>query len=264
MAGVTAHGQDQRGHVEAAQRRAIGQIAGGRAAPEVLDLGLRTCEVRLADASVLVHAPGPATVAVRGEIERIGPVRALAAPNVLHHLLLGDTAAAWPQARVLAAAGLRGKRPDLRIDEELGEKPPALWASDLDQALVNGAPSLGEVVSLQRANGAWDRFGPSHLFRYAIPNDGCALRGSPDRMLAWGFDRVSVAHGAVLAPRARGAAPGVRLVALECGRETRARRDRGADSRFARGRSARAADRHRGAYAASTARSSSSTRRARS
>lgn len=190
-----------------------------------LDLGLRTSVVRLADRSVLVHAPGPATAGARAEIERIGPVRALVAPNLLHHLFLGEAAAAWPEARVFGAAGLRAKRPDLRIDEELGEKPPELWARDLEQALVHGAPSLGEVVFLHRAsgtllcldlcfnvrppasvftrlfmraNGAWDRFGPSRLFRYAILKDGRALRGSLERILAWDFDRVSVAHGAVL------------------------------------------------------------------
>jgi hypothetical protein len=99
----------------------------------------------------------------------------------------------------------------VRIDEELGEKPPELWARELDQALVGGAPSLNEVVFLHRAsrtllcldlcfhvrppkglvtqlfmraNGAWDRFGPSRLFRYGIVKDRRALRGSLDRILA--------------------------------------------------------------------------------
>jgi hypothetical protein len=95
----------------------------------------------------------------------------------------------------------------------------------LDQALVQGAPSLNEVVFLHRPsrtllcldlcfhvrpprnlvtqlfmrlNGAWDRFGPSRIFRYAIVKDRRALRASLDRVLAWDFDRVSVAHGDVL------------------------------------------------------------------
>jgi hypothetical protein len=194
-------------------------------APGGIELGARTCVIRLADGSVLVHAPGPSTLAARDEIERLGPVRALVAPNLLHHLFLADAARAFPGARVFAAAGLRGKRADLRIDEELGDEAPALWAGELEQLLVRGAPSLCEVVFLHRPsrtllcldlcfhvrpprnaitrlfmrlNGAWDRFGPSRIFRYAIAKDRAALRGSVDRILAWDFDRVSVAHGDVL------------------------------------------------------------------
>jgi hypothetical protein len=194
-------------------------------APGGIQLGVRTCVVRLADGSVLVHAPGPASAGAREEIERIGPVRALIAPNLLHHLFLADAARAFPQARVFAAPGLRAKRADLRIDEQLAEKAPELWARELDQMLVQGAPSLSEVVFLHRAsrtllcldlcfhvrpprnlrtqlfmrlNGAWDRFGPSRIFRYAIAKDRRALRASLERILAWDFDRVSVAHGDVL------------------------------------------------------------------
>ncbi len=190
-----------------------------------LELGVRTCVLRVADGSVLVHAPGPGTVAARAAIERIGPVRALVAPNLLHHLFLGDAANAFPQARVFAAPGLRAKRPDLRIDEELGEKPPEAWARELDQIAVQGAPGLNEVVFLHRPsrtllcldlcfnvgppataftrlfmrlNGAWDRFCPSRIFRHFLLKDPRALRASIDRTLAWDFDRVTVAHGRVL------------------------------------------------------------------
>jgi hypothetical protein len=190
-----------------------------------LELGLRTCVLRLADGSVLVHAPGPLDAEARAEIERLGPVRALIAPNLLHHLFLADAARAFPNARVYAAPGLRAKRGDVRIDEELGEEAPALWARELDQVVLGGVPRLGEVVFLHRAsatllcldlcfnvrppkpfatrllmraNGAWDRFGPSRIFRFAILKDARVLRASLDRVLEWEFERVTVAHGDVL------------------------------------------------------------------
>jgi hypothetical protein len=190
-----------------------------------LELGARTCIVRLSDGSLVVHAPGPGTAAARAEIERLGRVRALFAPNLLHHLFLADAIAAFPEARVFAAPGLAAKRPDLRVDEELGEKAPALWARDLDAVVLAGVPRLCEVVFLHRAsgtllcvdlcfnvrppkplftrllmraNGAWDRFGPSRIFRHAILKDPRALRASLDRILGWEFERVSVAHGDVL------------------------------------------------------------------
>lgn len=190
-----------------------------------LELGARTCVVRLADGGVVIHAPGPLTAGLQREIEALGPVRALIAPNLLHHLFLADAARAFPEARVFAAPGLREKVAGVRVDEVLGEKPPALWVGELDQLLVGGAPGLGEVVFLHRAsrtllcldlcfnvrrstslftrlfmraNGAWDRFGPSHIFRYTMTKDAARVRASVDRILTWDFERVTVAHGDVL------------------------------------------------------------------
>jgi len=195
-----------------------------------LDLGVRTCVVRLGDGGTLVHAPGPITVGLRGEIEALGPVRALVAPNLLHHMYLESCSLAFPQARVFGAPGLREKLGTTRIDEVLGEKPPPLWEAELDQLLVTGTPGLNEVVFLHRAsrtllcldlcfnvrrssslftrvfmrvNGAYGRFGPSRLFRYTMLSDARAVRESVDRILEWDFARVTVAHGDVLETGAR-------------------------------------------------------------
>ncbi len=197
-----------------------------------LELGARSLVIRLRDGGTLVHAPGPGTAAARAEIEAIGPVRALIAPNLLHHMSLADCARAFPGARVFGAPGLREKLPQLRIHEALAEKPPALWQAELDQLVLRGAPGLNEVVFLHRAsrtllcldlcfnvrgsasrftrlfmraNGAWDRFGPSRLFRYTILRDARAMRESVDQVLAWDFERVSVAHGDVLESGGRAA-----------------------------------------------------------
>lgn len=190
-----------------------------------LELGTRTTIVRLADGGLLVHSPGPFTAALRGEIEALGPVRALIAPNLLHHLFLAESASAFPRALVFAAPGLREKLGATRIDQVLAEAPPPLWANDLDQLVVRGAPGLNEVVFLHRAsrtlicgdlcfnvrnsssaftrvfmrlNSAYGRFGPSRLFRYTVLKDAREMRASIDRILEWDFERVVVAHGEVL------------------------------------------------------------------
>jgi hypothetical protein len=197
-----------------------------------LELGARTCVVRLRDGGVIVHAPGPLTAGLSREIEALGPVRALIAPNLLHHMFLADSANAFPQARVFGAPGLLEKLGSTRIDEVLGEKAPPLWAGELEQLLVQGTPGLGEVVFLHRAshtllcldlcfnvrsspsrftrlfmraNGAYGHFGPSRAFRYLMLKDARAVRASIDRILAWDFERVSVAHGEVLESGGRAA-----------------------------------------------------------
>jgi hypothetical protein len=193
--------------------------------PGGIELGTRCCVIRLSGGGVLVHSPGPLDDEVRRAIDSLGPVRALVAPNLLHHLFLRENVRAYPQARVFGAPGLREKLRDVRIDDELGNEPPDLWAADLGQIAVGGAPSLNEVVFLHRAsrtllcldlcfnvrssasavtrlfmrvNGAYGRFGPSRIFRFAVLKDRRAMRASIDRILDWDFERVTVAHGEIL------------------------------------------------------------------
>jgi hypothetical protein len=190
-----------------------------------LEIGARATLVRLRDGGLLVHSPVPLDAERRAAVTKLGPVRALVAPNLLHHLHLAAWAHAFPEARVFGAPGLAAKRPDLRVDETLGDAPPPLWAADLDQRLVGGMPRANEVVFLHRAtrtllltdlafhirvsdhrptriamrlNGAYGRFGPSRLLRWVVTRDRAALRESVDRILAWDFERVIVTHGEVL------------------------------------------------------------------
>src|SRR4029434_6688512 len=72
--------------------------------------------LRLSDGSLLVHSPVALTPERRAAIEALGPVAHLYAPNLYHHLEIGAWASAFPTARLHAPAGLRRKRPDLRID----------------------------------------------------------------------------------------------------------------------------------------------------
>lgn len=190
-----------------------------------VELGTRSVLIRLGSGGVLVHTPGPLDDDVRRAIDSLGPVRALVAPNLLHHMFLAESIHAYPEARVFGAPGLREKLGDVRIDEVLGDRPPDLWSADLDQIFVTGAPSLNEIVFLHRAsrtllcldlcfnvresasfatrlmmrvNGAYGRFGPSRIFRFGVMKNRRAMRASIDRILAWDFDRVTVAHGDVL------------------------------------------------------------------
>ncbi len=189
-----------------------------------LALGTRTTVIRLADGGLWVHSPGPLADTLADELRALGPVTCLVAPNLMHHLYLGDWIRAFPDARTFAVAGLDRVRPELRLDETLGDEPPAAWKGQIEQLRTQGVPKLDEVdffhpatrtlvltdlcFNVQasdswltrlglRINAAWQRFTPSRLFKSFI-RDRDALRGGVERILEWDFERVVLTHGDVL------------------------------------------------------------------
>jgi len=190
----------------------------------VLDIGTRMTVVRLPGGGLFLHSPVKADAHMRGAVEALGSVRAIVAPNYVHHLFIGPWKAAYPQARLLGAPGLARKRRDLPFDAELGDEPDASYAGAVDQVFVRGAPLLNEVAFLHAASRTllltdlafhptaassrgvriWttltrvrDGFGPNSLVRLFV-RDRRAMRESLDRVLAWDFDRVTLTHGDVL------------------------------------------------------------------
>lgn len=196
-----------------------------------LDIGTRMTVVRVPGGGVVLHSPVEADEATRKAVEAIGPVRAIACPNQVHHLFAGGWKLAYPEARLLAAPGLPAKRRDLAFDGLLGDDPDPAWGDALVTIHVRGIPLMQEVAFLHPASRTllltdlafhptpasprglrrWTRisrvqhgFGPNAVVRLAI-RDRAALRRSLDRVLAWDFDRVTVTHGEVLETGGRAA-----------------------------------------------------------
>lgn len=180
---------------------------------------IRMAVLRLGDGGLVLWSPVQAAPGLVAAVGALGPVRALVAPNRLHHSFLGDWAAAFPQAAVLAAPGLAVKRPDLSITAEIGEGLPDAWAGQIEGVLVDNSIAP-EVVLFHREsrtvlicdllqNMAMDWFhgwrglvarldrmvGPEpampRKFRLASRGAGPALQ----RVRDWPAERVVVAHG---------------------------------------------------------------------
>src|SRR5436190_1190713 len=113
-------------------------------------VGARMTLVRLSSGEVLAISPVRLTAELKAEVDAIGPVRQVVAPNLYHHLSAGDWMAAYPEAQAHAAPGLQKKRKDLSFHATLDDHAPAAWARDLDQIAWRGSPQLNEVVFLHR------------------------------------------------------------------------------------------------------------------
>lgn len=188
-----------------------------------LPVGTRMSVIRLHEDRLLLHSPVSLDPGLRAQLDAVGRVACAVAPNRLHHLYAGEVARAYPGARLWVAPGVERKRPDLAFEAVLGDEAPAEWRGEVDQVFFRGRPYENEVAFFHRASRtlllcdlafhfgpsaaaptrllmklirSYGRLGPSKLDPLLI-RDRQAARESLERILAWDFDRVVVAHGDV-------------------------------------------------------------------
>src|SRR5262249_42324433 len=189
------------------------------------EVGTKMTVFRLKDGSLLIHSPVPLDRPTQAELDGLGPVRFVVAPNRHHHLFVADYARIYPEAKIFGAPGLDSKRRDLRFDAILTQVPPTEWASEIDQTIFQAFPPLNEVIFLHRSSrtivftdllinirnseSRYTRFlmwldgGLGHVavprsFRLLLKMRRARVRETIDQILSWDFDRLSLAHGEIV------------------------------------------------------------------
>lgn len=109
-----------------------------------ISLSTRMTVVRLRDGSLWVHSPISPTRELIEELQNVGTVRYVAAPNKSHHLFFLAFLNAHPAAQGFIAAGLELKRPDLCGFPHVPREAP--WASEIQGFFIEGLPILNETV----------------------------------------------------------------------------------------------------------------------
>ncbi|WP_315779816.1 MULTISPECIES: SDR family oxidoreductase [unclassified Bradyrhizobium] len=199
----------------------------GRISAAGLPMPIRMTVIRLSSGDLLLHSPTRFSHALRDELEQLGPIKYLVAPNVAHWMFLPDWQAALPNARLYAAPGLADRRQirrnRLRIDRELTDVTPDEWSPDLQLVLIS-APMFTEVELFHRPSRtliltdlvqnlapeglgilprtaahmlgitAPDGKAPAHL-RLLLRLGGRAVRLAAARLVALAPERVVFAHG---------------------------------------------------------------------
>jgi hypothetical protein len=184
----------------------------------------RMALIRLNDGGLFVWSPTALSDALRAEVDTLGPVRFIVAPNSLHHLFIPPWQAAYPGAKTIAAPGLAKRRSDIAFDGELGDDAHAGWAQEIEQVVVRGNAITTEVVFFHRGSGTvlftdlLQNFRPGSFngwralvakldrmtadepqvlqkFRVAF-TDRKAARAAVRRILDWPVRKVLMAHGA--------------------------------------------------------------------
>lgn len=192
-----------------------------------LEIGTRMTVVRLAGGGLFVHSPVALDEATKAAVDALGPVVAIVAPCLFHHLHVAPWASAYPSATVSGCPGMAKKRPDVAWTRTLGDEPAEEWKDSLEQVFFGAFAMQNEVVFFHRksktmissdvvfdltshpsrltrmASYAIGHFapGPTLLERVMI-RDRSAARAQIDRMLAWHPEQLVLAHGGTITSNA--------------------------------------------------------------
>ncbi|MBV8760141.1 MAG: hypothetical protein JO257_22810 [Deltaproteobacteria bacterium] len=150
-------------------------------------------------------------------------VEAIVAPSLLHHKHICESQRLAPYAALWAPPGFAEKEPELGEVNVLG-RDPWPFGDELDFEVLDGAPKRNEVVFFHRASGTiytadlvfnmhgdtgwlskltframgvYQRFAMPRPWTHWVKNRGAFLE-SIERVLAWPFDRIVMAHGDVI------------------------------------------------------------------
>ncbi|MEO0867490.1 MAG: DUF4336 domain-containing protein [Cyanobacteria bacterium J06642_11] len=196
-----------------------------------LSVGTRMTVIRLSTRDLVVISPIQASNPLLAQLNKLGVVSHIIAPNLYHYLFAGEFKKRYPEAIFWAVPGLDTKRPELSIDRVLQESAQPLWPgleclpmSGFRTLGLNGFDSLNEYVFFHRVSrtliltdtafnfdasfpwttrlatrvvGGYNSLSPSLLESIAT-TDKSSLRESVTQVLAWNFDRVIMAHGSIV------------------------------------------------------------------
>jgi uncharacterized protein DUF4336 len=184
----------------------------------------RMTVIRIASGQLMLHSPCNITAVIAEEISALGPVAHIVAPANFHHMYAATAQAAFPSAKTWICPGVERRDRSLKYDCQLGNVPPADWAGEMDQVLVQGR-IMREVAMFHRASrtlilvdlienftdatphigGAlkfWFKYGlrmwnnPRPAPEYRVGwNDRQVAANSLRRILAWDFQQIVLSHG---------------------------------------------------------------------
>jgi hypothetical protein len=190
----------------------------------------RTTILRLASGGLLVVSPPPVAPGGFEHLDALGAVEEVLLPNSFHYLYGAEFLARYPGACLRMAPGLHARIAGLPAGDELTEATPNPWQGAIEHSILATERGLSEVALFHRPSATlvltdvafhmvrFDRpldrvfwrlfgvpagFGPSRTARLFLLRDDAAAPFL-DRVRAWPFRRVLVAHGEPLEHDAAG------------------------------------------------------------
>jgi hypothetical protein len=201
-----------------------------------LPVGTRMTVIARSDNSLLLISPIKINVYLKQQLDSLGTVKYIIAPNLFHHLYLEHCQKLYPQAELIAPSGIEAKQPNIVISKTFAEDkidfngeleyipfqgfqafiPPKIvtvneivFFHPKSQTLIltdsafnfdRNFPFTTQLAA--RILGCYQSLQPSLLEKIAI-KDKQAISATISKILAWDFQRVIMAHGNIVAKNAK-------------------------------------------------------------
>ena len=201
-----------------------------------LEVGTRMTVVKLSDSSLVLISPINIDSQLKQQLDSLGIVKYLIAPNLFHYLYISACQQIYPHAVSISAPGLGNKRPELKIDQVFTQDRIE-FNSELEHTLFSGfqvfiPPKISvvnEIVFYHLASktliitdsafnfdntfptitkmaarlfGSYQVLKPSWLEKIAV-KDHKQLAKSINKILEWDFQRIIMAHGSIIENNAK-------------------------------------------------------------
>lgn len=187
--------------------------------------------IRLSTNDLVLISPIQAHPSLVAQLNELGNIRYLVAPNLSHHFFIESMQAHFPKAELWAVVGLQAKEPQLSIDHSLQENGGNLLGEvnylpimgmqvfgpngslPLQECVFFHAPSQTLILTdtafyfdqsfpwltqiASRVLCGYLRLSPSRLQKLAS-QDKATIQYSIQQILKWDFQRVIVAHGSIV------------------------------------------------------------------
>lgn len=129
-------------------------IFDGEAVPFLsLPFTTRMTVVRLSDGDLWVHSPIKLSDELLCQLDELGKVKYLIAPNHLHHLFISDWQSHYPDAITYGTNELIKKRIDIVFNSSFNDEQQWPWANEIQQVLFTGSPLMEECVFFHQKSG---------------------------------------------------------------------------------------------------------------
>ncbi len=188
-----------------------------------LEIGARMTIVDISgEGELLLHSPILPNDGLLSEINNLGTVKHIVAPNLLHHLYVGHWKEKYPNANLYCCPGLERKRRDIKFDTIIEQDKTYAWSKVAQHHIVQGTPKFNEVVfffpqhktllvadlgihihesspfltrCIFKAMGMFKKFGWSKLEKRFFIKDKKLFETSARKILEWDFDNILLSHG---------------------------------------------------------------------
>jgi hypothetical protein len=201
-----------------------------------LSVGTRMTIIRLKNGELIVISPIQVDEVAIAQINELGNVSYIIAPNLYHHLFVADFKAIYPQAKLWIAPGLESKILNLSFDKIIGDgrdlfidEVECLLFDGFKTLSLNGISSVNECIFyhrdsqtliltdaalhfdesyplltqfVTRAIGGYKKLSPTLLDKIGTTEKE-KVKASVQKVIAWDFKRVIVAHGSIIEKEAK-------------------------------------------------------------